>query len=389
MLVVVLAGGIWAGVQPKQLTRAPFAPAAAVEPVAKPTPEPQPQALPPVRRAAVLPEVPATTAPVPARASPALSAPSAVAAPSIADRRHLVERPAMPFDDQRPLAEGQEPTAPPARPVNRFADQRHLVQDKGAAMPAVPQPVEAASLATPGACGAAEVVTEALEGGRMRVQLVSPCRAGASLSLAYGGAVLTRRLDAAGELNATLDLFAGAAPAIATFDDGVRQSFATRALDLDRIDKVAIIWSAPVDLDLHALEYGAQPGAVGHVWSAVPATATVARELTDASGRGRGFLSLADKGESSGDKVEVYTFFRTNGPMQGPVHVMVDYATRGARPAGTTCGDGPHARVVFESVTFSRGDVARRHGEIAPRPCGQLLDAASRFMPLPQQAARR
>lgn len=222
----------------------------------------------------------------------------------------------------------------------------------------------------------------------MRVHLMSPCRAGQSLSLGYGGAVLVRRLNAAGEFADTLDLFAGATPLTVTFDDTVRQTVATRARDLDRVDKVAIIWSQPVDLDLHALEYGAQQGADGHVWAAAPATAIAARELALASGRGRGFLSLADKGEGGGDKVEVYTFFRVDGPARGPVHVMIDYATRGLRPAGTTCGDGQHARVRFESVTFSRGDVARRRGEIAARACGQPLDAASRFTPLPQQAVR-
>lgn len=412
-VLVVLAGGIWAGVRPKPdaaVTEAIDATATQTKPagdgaarhttIESPPAAAMPTALP--RTVAVASELPSATGqrsdwPLPDAAAPPVRQPAAA---KFADRRDLVERPVTAFVDQRPLADTKaEPVfvAPerPAIPVKRFEDHRHLTDDKPAPSAPAPasgsgeQPIATARLDGASGCGPVTVETEPLDGGRMIVRLASACRAGRSLSLAYGGAVLARRLDAAGRLEFTLDLFAGPAPLSLTLHDGARQTIATRARDLDRVDKVAIIWQTPVDLDLHAFEYGARSGEPGHVSPLQPSAAVAARELTLASGRGRGFLSRTDTGEGLGDKVEVYTHFRAEGTSPGPVQLMIDYVTRGALPTGAHCGTGANARVLFESVTLSQGQVERRSGEIPARPCGRPLDSASRMTPLPQQTVRR
>ena len=218
----------------------------------------------------------------------------------------------------------------------------------------------------------------------MLLRIGTPCRADQVIRFGYGDATLVRKLDGAGRLELTLDLFAGTASPIAiVFEDGSSRELPARATDLDKLEKIALIWRAPVDLDLHAFEYGATFGQPGHVWAQAPLSAQAAREQTASNRRGRGFLSRSDDGQNggdgSGDKIEVYTFFRFPEQPAGAVSIAVDYASRGELPAGAACGTGPLAEVRFETVVTSRGRVSREAGVLAPVPCGTPLAADARF----------
>lgn len=154
-----------------------------------------------------------------------------------------------------------------------------------------------------GACGVPETKTEPLAAGRMQLTLVSSCRAGQEIVWSYGGAEFAAKLDAAGKLDVIVDCFAGATtPVDMTLADGTELSLPVTALDLDKVTKVAVIWRAAVDLDLHAFEYAAQAGEPGHVWSGGPGSLDAARERLDKASRGAGFLSTAMKLESPRDK---------------------------------------------------------------------------------------
>ena len=109
-----------------------------------------------------------------------------------------------------------------------------------------------------GACGQPEVVTEPLDGGLMRIRISGGCRPNEAVQISYGGAEMIRRLDAFGGLDLNLDCFAGAGSAVELrFADGSRKTIAVTANDLDRVSKVAVVWRAAVNLDLHVFEYGA------------------------------------------------------------------------------------------------------------------------------------
>ena len=100
-----------------------------------------------------------------------------------------------------------------------------------------------------------EIATEAMSGGRMKLTLKSECRSGQDVKLTYGGATLRQRFDANGYLATVVDCFAGTKdPIELEFAGGLRKSVPTVALDLDRVTKIAVVWQAPVDLDLHAFE---------------------------------------------------------------------------------------------------------------------------------------
>ena len=292
------------------------------------------------------------------------------------DRREPAQRSSSPplfvdARDPRATADASQPAATAVAPT-RLAVAASAPRD----------PVATAPTASP--CEPAKIASEPLDGGRMLVRVGTPCRAEQSIRFGYGGASVVRKLDGAGRLELTLDLFAGtASPIEIVFEDGTSRELPARASDLDKLEKIALIWRAPVDLDLHAFEYGATFGQPGHVWAEAPSSALAAREQVAAGRRGRGFLSRADNGQGSGqgsgDKIEVYTFFRYPDQPAGIVSIAIDFATRGDVPSGATCGTGPQALVKFETVVTARGRVTREAGELAPAACGTPLAADARF----------
>jgi predicted deacylase len=204
------------------------------------------------------------------------------------------------------------------------------------------------------------------------------------VTLVYGGGEFAARLDGSGSADVTLDCFAGnATPVEVRFQDETSASAAVEALDLDKVSKIAILWRADANLDLHAFEYAAAHGGAGHVSPAAASSLAEVRARTEAFARGHGFLSSvadAETSAGSGDRVEVYTFLHREGQSAGQVAFAVDYETRGAMPASIHCGDGALASVPFRIVTWSRrGIVTREAGAFAPAACGAELAEIARF----------
>ena len=287
-----------------------------------------------------------------------------IAAPRVQDPRNLVE--------VRPQPAARAVSVEPALPVTASLTHSPAVTAAGPT------------------CGQPEIATEPVDGGLMRVQMTSVCRANQDVQLSYGGAVLIRRLDAAGKLDFTLDCFAGSqSELIVTFADGTRNLQAVTAKDLDKVSKTAVIWSAPVNLDVHAFEYSALFGKPGHVWQRATSTLVAAREIALAGQRGRGYLSTSDDGRTLGDKLEVYTFIHHDQQISGNIAIGLDYETRGENPSDSTCGSGAFAEVRYQVVTYRQGgQIARESGVFSAAACGQRLGPQVRFDPLLLPALR-
>ncbi len=230
-------------------------------------------------------------------------------------------------------------------------------------------------------CGAAEISTAALPAAHMAISIkATDCRANEPVTIEYAGARFVRQLDEAGELSFTLDCFAGtSSKVLISFADGARGAIDVTARDLGRVSKVAVIWKAPVNLDLHAFEYAASYGEPGHVWAASPSSPNDAWEKTLATGRGHGFITAAD-GNAEGDKYEVYTFWHHEEQTSGAIEMAVDFESRGDTPSGDMCGNGPLSQVAFEVVMLSRhGEVTRQQAMMLPMECGATLTQSARY----------
>lgn len=231
-----------------------------------------------------------------------------------------------------------------------------------------------------GDCAPPKVTAEAVPGGRARLALAAPCHGGKPMRLQYGDYAFERPLDASGQAAFLVDLFQGTGvPVAVVLGDSAPQAIALPPTDLEKVSKIAIVWTAPVNLDLHAFAYGAADRDPGHVWADAPSSLETARQAS-AKGQGQGFLSSADDGQAQGPKVEVYTYLHGAEDAPGTVAMALDYESRGTTPKGDTCGQGALASVPFDVIVVERGRlVSRESGIIAAASCGTTLATAARY----------
>lgn len=257
--------------------------------------------------------------------------------------------------------------------------------------PAVPAPLpQRAAIAVPTLprngtpCPTPEIETVPLSGGRMRVDITSPCRAGQLATLRYGPYGLGQALDGAGKATMVLDMFLGRdEKATAEFQDGSRRPLTVVGKDLTKVSKVAVAWRAAINLDLHAFEYTAKAGDAGHVWSGATPSVDAIADKVSKSGRGQGVMSSTADAATVGDRIEVYTFWHGDGEHRGVVTMALDYETRGDKPAGETCGDGKLASLEVTVWRLGRGASAATSEQrlLSAVPCGVILAREVRFNP--------
>lgn len=231
------------------------------------------------------------------------------------------------------------------------------------------------------ACIAPEVTTEPLDGGLMRMRIAANCHPNEFVQISYGGAEFIRKLNSYGTLDYVLDCFAGSSSAVEVrFADGVTRQVAITAKDLDKVSKIAVVWRAGVNLDLHVFEYAAKFGENGHFWSGNPSGFVTAQVQGEADQRGHGFLSATDDDKTLGDKLEVYTFLHNDQQSAGAISLALDNATRGEMPSGPTCGQGALAEIGFQvSILPRNGQVTRQSGVLTRVECGTKLTHEARF----------
>ena len=269
-----------------------------------------------------------------------------------------------------------------------FRDERRWVPksvEPASAGPAAKPAAVVAPTPTPAAaaCAAPAVKATAMSAGLMRIALSSGCRPGQSFVWTYGGGEFQAVFDSAGNAEVIVDGFAGTSTTVDfKFTADGLLSLPFEGLDLDKVAKIAVLWRAPVNLDVHAFEYAATTGQPGHISAAAPSSLASAREWMEKSARGHGFLSTDGRSGAGLDQIEVYTFLHKDGQAPGLVTTAIDYETRGEQPAGETCGAGKHAEVQFRVVSLTRqGQITRELGVIASVDCGRALPQKARLNP--------
>jgi hypothetical protein len=231
-------------------------------------------------------------------------------------------------------------------------------------------------------CDAAKISVTGMPAGRVQINVESACRRGQPITLQYGGYGLLRKLDDSGKALIVLDLFAGKLePATITLADGRTEAVAMPTGDGDVLSKVALIWQAPIDLDLHAIEGGGSFGKQGHVWANTTLSFDKAKAVMTETGRGVGFLSTSDTGQHDGTKIEVYTLLHSPEQSTGAVNMLIDYVTRGAQPAAEMCGTGRLAEIPFDVVILDpKGRIQRESGVVPAAVCGETLSVNARYL---------
>jgi hypothetical protein len=216
----------------------------------------------------------------------------------------------------------------------------------------------------------------------MGVTIKSGCRAGESVQISYSAYQTTATLNDQGIVTTIVDLFDGLGKSVTvTFSDNTRRIVTPKAVDLDRLIKVALIWEAPVELNLHVFEYATAAGTPGNISAMTPSSYAEAKALSVADGRAHGFMSTMDGKAASGTHVQVYTLLRNATQTNGAIAMALDYTTRGDKPSGQYCGNARYGSVEYRfSVLDQNGKPYYGIGTLRALPCGVALPAAERYL---------
>lgn len=237
-----------------------------------------------------------------------------------------------------------------------------------------PSPAAAAS-AGPAAC-TPTLSTRPGQGGMVRIDVEADCYASRTFALIHAGLEFGGRVSADGVAEMEIPVLEISPDISARFDDG---AIATAPLNFDlrsveQTHRVAIAWTAPVNLDLHAFEYSAGFGADGHVWEQNP------REFREVRRPGGGFHSSFPATVINGQSIEVYTFWANRRTQPGFMRIVVDHASRGEVANGEFCGQGPLADPGYTVVRAERGVITDRAlSGFTPANCGQSIGSDVRY----------
>lgn len=110
--------------------------------------------------------------------------------------------------------------------------------------------------ATPAAAAMVDLVIEA------------PCQGSEQLTLHHSGMMFTATVQPDGMLKLSVPALSETAVFIVSFADGVGAVAQTQVTSLPFYDRVVVQWKGDVGLQLHAREFGADYGSLGHVWQA-------------------------------------------------------------------------------------------------------------------------
>ena len=107
---------------------------------------------------------------------------------------------------------------------------------------------------------------EAAPGAMVSLLVSAPCQAGGRLTVHHSGMTFTAVLDQSGHFAAEIPALAQTAVIIAETVTGSGAVAVTEVEGLDTIERVVLQWSGNSGFEVHAREFGAAYGAVGHVW---------------------------------------------------------------------------------------------------------------------------
>lgn len=239
----------------------------------------------------------------------------------------------------------------------------------------VDEEVEVAAL-TPAAapCAPVKLNVSAMSSAMMRVDVQESCLAGGAAEIRHAGLAFAFSIDGDGRGSVTFPVMSPRAGAEFRAAGVAPVVIPVQAKDLNEVQRVAISWSDPVDLDLHAFEYAARFGGDGHVWSGAPGNERIARR------RGGGYLNSYPAIGPSGMGVEVYTFWEPRDGRPGVTQLALDYVSRGEVATGDYCSEGALAAPAFNIMRAEFGRTSQASGVLAPVECGAELRDGRRYI---------
>jgi len=177
---------------------------------------------------------------------------------------------------------------PAVRPASLGAPPEPELPRNRHAAPSRERPQEFSRLGLP--CGF-EVTAEAAPCAMIALGVSAPCHPETDVMIDHAGMTFTARTDSVGLLVIDIPALETPANVAVSLPDGSQDHAMLPMPGLSALDRVALIWSGDLGMELHALEGNAEWFSDGHVRPDAP-------RLPDALEDGRGFLSVLGDPES-------------------------------------------------------------------------------------------
>ena len=153
----------------------------------------------------------------------------------------------------------------------------------------------------------------------VNLALTAPCEANNRVTLHHNGMMITEQMDRNGKLTLQMPALSETAIFMAAFETGLTAIAKADVTTLDIYDRVVIQWQGPGQMEIHALEFGADYGDAGHVWSEAPRNMEVA-----VHGKG-GFMTFHGRAMPDQDlRAQVYTFPSGTAAQTGEIVLTVE-----------------------------------------------------------------
>ncbi len=165
---------------------------------------------------------------------------------------------------------------------------------------------------------ASKMQASVLPGALVQLELTTPCQPYAKVTISHGKLNFAQRTSHTGRLSVVVPVLEQSAEFSATFENGYALQTNATVPELQSIKRVAIVWEGAFDLDLHAFEFGAEHGSIGHVSILNP------RSVPLSTAHGGGYImQLGDSSLPGAKQAEVYSVPTQDRRDDGTVRLAV------------------------------------------------------------------
>ena len=197
----------------------------------------------------------------------------------------------------------------------------------------------------------------------IELTLNAPCLPNERVTVHHRGMMFTQTTASDGTLKTTVPALDENALVIFAFSNGDGAVTQVQVPELKQYNRTAIQWKGNAGFEMHAREFGASYGEVGHVWKDTP-------RGPSAIDKGLGFLTqLGNRDVAEGLKAEVYSFPKGMTEQSGIVDLSIE-----AEVTAQNCG----REIEAQSLEVIPDDVKLRDLSLAMPNC----DAKGTFLVL-------
>ncbi len=280
----------------------------------------------------------ATLAPVPETVAPQVAPPvapqsdseiAAVTAPELPAEPEVTKNGMISLDEVTLTAATPDPVLPRALPDEVTPRTATLMTPSD--LPSAPNDPSTPQLG----CSVIAQATE-VQAAMARLTVIAPCYKNERVTVHHNGMMFTDVTDDMGNLSVAVPVLNEHAIFVLAFANGKGAVAQAHVPDLADYDRIALQWSGLSGFQIHAREYGAGYGDLGHVWSGS------ARTSIDAVIGDGGFVTrLGDPDTLAPQVVEVYTFPTKAASEAGTVALSIE-----AEVTNNNCGRDVSAQVL-------------------------------------------